>query len=403
MTKTGLENTSKRVVVGLTGRLASSIAAFLLKKQGFSVIGVAIHTSNEHDFPSADSAPKCHIQNIEQIKKFCKSLNIPLHLVDARDEYNYSIFDPLIERKLTGLANVSCFDCTTLRIRVLFDKMLELKADNISTGHFAKIQKNFSANDFTIHTSNDAKNDQSMLLAGLDKKYLEHLILPLGELGLNEVTKIAQKFKLGIPENVNNNFCFQKPVSYIERATKLIPKSLIKKGEAINIDSKSVYGEHEGFFHYHATQSKLNFDRSNPGQERNFEVVGFDLGKGKLLLGDKEHLSFAGFQLGEVTLADKVNKAKPFRCFFKSKSFDDFKSCVATYKNNNSVLLELEEDLYPIILGERVVLYDRAGRNARILGTGTVYERGSLDLVDRASDYRGGEEKDLFIGKSLKF
>lgn len=404
MTYSGVQKTSKKVVVGLTGRLASSVAAYLLKKQGYSVIGASIITNNSSDFKRKDLAPHCHIDDVEKIQSFCKAINIPFHSIEARNEFRDRVIDPLLGNKMSGIANISCYDCTRLRFDLLLDLMSDLKAEYISTGHFAKVQQNISSGSYSVHTTGDPSCGQSHLLAGLGKEILSRLILPLGDLGLKDVETIAKKFRLPIEQRKSfQEFCFDASDSFSEKAKRNIPKSLIKKGEVLNVETDTICGEHKGFMYYRATERNLSFEQASGPVDSKYEVVGFELKSNRILLGEKEQLSFKGFVLSNVELDRSMDKTSLFKCYFRTKSSNDFTACVASFKNNSSILLEFDEEFYPVILGDKVVLYERASRNARVVGVGTISDRGQIIVLDRAAEFRSREEREEYLPKRLRF
>lgn len=396
---------SRKVIVGLTGRAGSSVAAFLLKKQGFSVIGVAIETNTNSDFNQPDLAPRCHLADTDLIKKFCDSIKIPLHIVDSKSRFKDQVVDTFLGKKISGLANTSCYDCTNLRLEVLLNKMIELKGDFISTGHFAKVQKNISTGILSILSNSNQSCDQSFLLSGVSNEVLEKLLLPLGEIGIEEVNKICKNFNLPTekPQDTGK-FCFDKKESYALKAKNNIPKTLIKAGEAVNIETDTNYGKHEGFFQYKVTQSDLRFDHyTAQATSAKYEVVGFQQESNKLLIGSKKYLTSKGILLNNITFDKGINKSKLLHCFIKSKSIPEYQKCIASFKNNGNLLLECEIEVYPLILGERIIIYDSSLKNAKILGSGSLSLRGELKVVDRAIEYRSKEESEQLKPIYLKF
>lgn len=398
-------NDSQKVIVGLTGNASSSVAAFLLKKQGFSVIGVAIQTNNTSDFPSRELAPSCHLENTDQIKKFCESIKIPFHIVESKAQFKDNVIDPLLSRRISGLANNSCYDCSRFKLNVLYKKMLELKADFISTGHFAKVQKNLSSGIYSIYSNSDQACDQSHLLSDIDQSLLKHLLLPLGEISISDVLKISNKFNLTkSKDSKTETFCFDNNDFFIEKNRDNIPRSLLRVGETLNVETKESYGKHKGFSHYKVGQTDLKFDHyTSPSGSPKYEVIGFSEDEHKLLIGDKSNITSKGVLLSNLSFEDNFVKTKPFMCLVKSKSFLTPKKCIATFKNNHHLFLEFDEEVYPLILGESVVVYDNSAKSSRVLGSGRLSARGELKLIDRAVEYRGNQDSDELAPTYLKF
>jgi tRNA-uridine 2-sulfurtransferase len=404
MSSAGVDYAGKKVIVGLTGRVASCVAALLLKKQGMHVIGVSIITNSIDSDKSADQFPKCHIEDLESVKKFCDNLKIPFYATDAKSQFDSEVIDPLVSSKLSARANTSCFSCSRMRVKILYEKMKLLNADYIATGHFCKIRQNINSSEYFVHTNNDHKSDQSFLLAGIDEKYLKHLLLPLGELKNSEVETIAHKFNLGAKASKDSQeFCFQTLASYYDLAMARVPKSMIKEGQIQNVDMDVFYGDHEGILNHYITERNIEVKGSN-SPDKNIEVVGYDFVAGVINVGSKKNLTFKGFQLVNLKFNRGLDKTKPMQCFLKFKYSSEYISCNLYLKNNNSALIEAQEAIYPIVLGESFVIFDRNIRNAKVVGVGEVGNTGDFKLIDRVIDYRDVVDDDqVGVGQSKIF
>lgn len=393
----------KRVIVGLTGRLASGVTAFLLKKQGMDVIGVSIVTNSNENFSSPKHYPKCHIRDLNKLKHFCDDLGIPFYATDGMSEYETQVFDNLVSNKLSAKANVSCFNCSQYKIKILYEKMKKLKADFISTGHFCKIHKNTNTDLFYVHANNDAASDQSFLLAGLEDKFLRHLILPLGDLRILEVQKIAEKFSLDLDPPIDSrDFCYKNVESYIGLLEKKIPSSLIREGQVQDIDTDTHHGEHKGIMYHYMTQKNLEFDGIK-SSESDLQVVGYNFNEAVLEIGDKVHLTYKCCQLVNLKLGAGLDLSRPIECFLKNKYSMDYLACKVFFKNNDTALVEFEKDIYPLIEGEVMVLFDRNSRNAKVIGSGNVAKRGDFNLIDRVEGFRSQFDENAHIPKVKMF
>ena len=382
----------KKVLIGLTGRLASCVAAFLLKKQGYDVIGISIVTNINENFVDRENYPKCHIDNLEAISDFCSSINIPFFATDIRSQFEYKVVDPFLGNKLAARANATCFNCTKLRIDTLYKKMEELNADFIATGHFCKIHKNISSNISFVHASNHIKDDQSFLLSGVDHKYLDRLILPLGDLCLDDVEKIAKKFNIKVAsKHKKYDFCFRNTKSYKIYADKIVPKSLKKEGQILNVDNEFIYGDHSGILNHYISQKDF-FINGSQSKDDKVEVVGYDPKTSVLKVGNKKHITYKGLQLVNLEMSSGLDKTRPLTCFFKTKHTKEFKKCELFFKNNYSAILQLAEPLYPTIIGEIIVLFDKDKSNAKVIGHGKIQYRGDFKLVNKAQDFAHKED-----------
>jgi len=388
------DNSTKKVIVGLTGRVGSSVAAFLLKKQGYQVIGMSIVTNLNDNFEDSKFYPKCHIENLDKINEFCNSLKIPFYAADAKSRFEDEVIDPLLGNKLIGRANSSCFNCTDMRIKVMYEKMLKLKADYIATGHFCKIHKNLDSDEYFVHSNNDPDSDQSYLLSNIDERYLKHLILPLGELRSSEILKISQKFNLKLAsENILDNFCFKKKESYSYYIDKRVAKSLIKEGQIYNLDTENYLGDHNGMINHYITEKNLEIKQSNHKADEDVEIIKYEYDRSVISIGSHKHLTFKGTQLVNLTLNQHMDKSKPIECFIKNKYSQKMVKSQLFFKNNSSALIEFEQDLYPVIEGEVFVLFDRDSRNAKVIGRGIVASRGKFEFISRIDEFKKNNEK----------
>lgn len=399
MSELDVDYSGKKVVVGLTGRLDSAVAALLLKKQGMDVVGVAIVTTSNDLYRSVEDMPKCHLLNLDEIKQLCAKLNIPFFAADGKSQFDSEVLDPLIARRLSADANNSCFDCNKMRIKILYEKMKKLNADFFATGHYCKVQKNLNSSQYFIHANNDIESDQSYLLAGIEGKYLKHLILPLGELRKQEVEKIAKRFGImAAPSRDEVNFCYRTANSYLNIAKGKVPKSLVKEGQIQNAETELYHGDHEGVLNYHLGQRDLDFKGIGPA-DKDLEVVGYDFVSGLLRIGQRSRLEHSGFQLVNLKLGKGLDRTRPMMCFLKSKNSKEYYKSNLFFKNNNSALIEVEESLYPLIHMESFVIFDRNTRNAKIIGVGSVGNIGDFILLDRAEEFRGNAPDDSGDGE----
>jgi len=402
------QTSGKKIVVGLTGRIDSAVTAFLLKKQGFQVIGLSIVTVNEDITSAKEFLPKCHVMDLDKVREFCAKIDIPFYATDAKSEYEDKVLDPLISNKLSGRANATCFNCTVMRMQVLYKKMKLLKADFIATGHFCKVHKNLISDEYFIHSNNDANSDQSFLLAGTSQEVLKHLVLPLGELRKSDVMKYAKSFNLKAdPSSEQVGYCFKAKESTEKLLKKTIPKSMIHKGVVLHKATTDMYGDHEGITNHYITEPMTGMKLGGV-VKKDLEVVGFEWGKNNLLIGNNSELTYKGAQIVNITLSATLDRKKPIVCFIKFKYENIFIKAKMHFKNNHSAVLEFEKDVYPLIKDESLVIYDSNNRNSKIIGNGHVGKRGLFQLVDRVTEFRVISDEDFEKGnihfvKEFKF
>lgn len=382
-----LELAGKTVLVGLTGRIDSALAAFLLKKQGMKVIGLSIMTTDSDIVDDKSKLPKCHIQNLESVKKLCERMDIPFYATNSKPRFESEVIDRIVSDKLAAMANSSCFYCSQTRMAILYEKMLALKADFIATGHYAKNRLNMSSKEFYIHSAADPDSDQSFLLAGMPRQILERLLLPLGDLGKSEIERYARHFALpASPSVAQKGFCFRSKEASKKMLESRLPKSFIRPGPVENLESGHPVGEHEGVIYHYVTEKEPRL-KGGVVPEKRYEVVGYDFKTAALKIGEPERLSFKGVQLTRSAMSKGIDRSSPLRCYAKFKYSARFFKADLYFKNNDSLYLEFSEKAYPLIPGEVLVVYDSDGSGAKVLGWGAVSYRGEFKLINRVATF----------------
>lgn len=382
MIKKRQKEASKKVLLGLNGGVASCVAALLLKKQGFEVIGCSVVTNDDDQ------------DSLDKMKAFCDALHISFHFVLGRERFQNDIIDPFIEARLSGLTSPVIANTHLMVLELLHQKMLFLEADFLATGHFAKVQKGIHTESSTLNTGVEIDKNKSHLLIGTSPEILSKCIFPMGDLTFADCLKISERFHLKVPGKmtpfVNLFDNFEATQSLINER---VAKSLIHAGSVVHIDSEASYGDHEGIIYHEVGESDLGQLGKSIRKDDSLEVVGFDLKQRKVFLGSKEFLTASSAYLVELDLMDFVNTDHSLACFFRFEKQEELVAGSIYFKSAQAAVVNFEKDVYPLIFGEKVVIYDRNTRNAKILGCGVLGGRGSFIQVDRAKDFRSNEEE----------
>lgn len=180
-----------RVLVGLSGGKHSYMAAYLLKIQKYDVMAATVVQDSNQE-------TKCSInsEELQEVKDFCKRLGIPHFIIDGNEPFGEFVQEKWISSHLEGRPWSSrCGHCQNFRMELLYQKMKELDAEFLSTGHFAKIIKMDSGH-FHVHSVHDLKIDQSAIVQKLSVDIKAALILPLASMGMIELEKLSEHFSL---------------------------------------------------------------------------------------------------------------------------------------------------------------------------------------------------------------
>ena len=194
----------KKIVVAMSGGLDSSVAAALLKRAGFAVIGVFMKLA---DLPRFREAEK-------RAKKVAKILGIPFLSLDLRKEFKKKIIDSFLDGYKKGLTPNPCVVCNKeIKFGLLSEKALKLDADFVATGHYARIRKFVNSQQirYSLMTAKDKNKDQSYFLWMLNQKQLKRTLFPIGDYTRKEVENLARKFKLPVLKAKKSvEICFVK-------------------------------------------------------------------------------------------------------------------------------------------------------------------------------------------------
>ncbi len=239
----------KKVVVGLSGGVDSSVSAWLLKEQGYEVIGVNM----EHLKPADDSS--FSLEGTEDAKKVASALGIPFYVINYHDAFKSGVIHPFIGAYCSGRTPNPCVWCNRyVKWEALLRKADELGADYVATGHYAKV-KRLENGRYCVAASATAKKDQTYALCALSQDQLKRTLMPLGDYTKDETRKIAARQGIPVANKPDSQeICFipdDDYAGYIKENSDYKPQP----GNFVDIHG-NVLGKHKGIIHYTVGQRK---------------------------------------------------------------------------------------------------------------------------------------------------
>lgn len=267
---------SKKIAIGMSGGIDSSIAAYLLKKDGNEVIGFTLKLWD-------DGSRFSDIEDINSAKMLCYKLDIPHYIIDLREEFKKSVVDYFIAEYIKGRTPNPCVVCNhTIKFVKIFEKLKHLDFDYISTGHYARIVKKNGG--LFFGKAKDKKKSQEYFLARIEKELLKKIIFPLSDLTKDEVRKISKEIDFKFKDRESQEVCFIKnDESYYQFIMKHSQKKDDFKGNIVDKDGK-VLGKHPGYFKYTIGQRQgLGISDKTP-----YYVIAIDADKKEVVVGKKE-------------------------------------------------------------------------------------------------------------------
>ncbi len=268
----------KRIAVGLSGGVDSSVAAYLLKKKGWDVVGFTLKFNPQEN-------RCCDSESLMQAERLCHRLKIPHYLLDVSEIFQKKIIDYFIESYLKGQTPNPCAYCNRfIKFGIFLDKVKSLGIDYLATGHYARLGRKGGA--YFFRKARDLRKSQEYFLALVNPRFLKSLVFPLGDCNKKQVKKIAKAKKLMFKERKESqDVCFVKDKSYPQFIEENIPRPAEYYGEVRHVQG-DVLGRHKGIYYYtYGQRSGLGIAYKHP-----LYVTGIDGQSKTIFVGSRQNL-----------------------------------------------------------------------------------------------------------------
>lgn len=364
-----MSKTQKKVVVGMSGGVDSSVAAYLLKKAGYDVIGVTMQIwQDEDEERQQSSAGCCGLSAVDDARRVANTLDIPYYVMNFKAEFKEKVIDYFIDEYLKGRTPNPCIACNRyVKWESLLERSLGIGADYIATGHYARIEQ-LPNGRYSIRTSKTSAKDQTYALYNLTQEQLSKTLMPVGDYTKEEIRAIAENISVRIAKKPDSQeICFVPDKDYAGFIEENIHRTL-PRGNFVTADGE-VLGQHKGILHYTIGQRKgLGLSLGHPifvtkiCPDTNEVVIGEpeDVFGQALLANRLNWMSIAGIETKEV-----------IRAKAKIRYSHQGAYCSIEKEEDDVIRVVFDEKVRAITPGQAIVFYDE---NGYVLGGGTILE-----------------------------
>ena len=270
---------NKKVLLGMSGGVDSSVSALLLKEQGYEVIGATMEL-----FAGSSC---CNISTYMDAKNVCNQIGIPHFTINYQKEFKKYVIDDFIECYKNCKTPNPCIECNKyMKFGLMWKKAKEMECNYIATGHYAKTEYSEKYGRWVLKKSNAGKKDQSYVLWNMPRELIEHIVFPLsGFESKDEIRKIANENNLKVANKPDSeDICFVPDGNYkkfLENNSDIKPQ----KGNIVNSKGE-ILGRHTGLYNYTIGQRKgLGISYKVP-----LFVLGFNKEKNEVIVGEEQEL-----------------------------------------------------------------------------------------------------------------
>ena len=344
----------KKVVIGMSGGVDSSVAAYILQQKGYEVIGLFMRNWDSMVNDDIEGNPNLNNnicpqeQDYNDALEVCKKLNIPLHRVDFVKEYWDYVFTYFLDELKKGRTPNPDLMCNKyIKFDLFIKEAKKLGADYIATGHYARLI------DGKLAKAVDKNKDQSYFLAYVNKDIFKDVLFPLGEIEKPEVRKIAREYGLVTASKKDSTgICFIGERNFTQFLENYLPNI---PGDIVNIDTGEILGKHIGLMYYTIGQRRgLNIGGT---KDRTF-VVKKDLDKNILYVAVGDDNKYLYSSTAIIEEFNYLTDKRPSKCTCKFRYRQSDIDINVKYLDNNNLLLSYKGSK-AVTPGQFCVLYDK--------------------------------------------
>ncbi|ABS40009.1 tRNA 2-thiouridine(34) synthase MnmA [Clostridium botulinum] len=341
----------KKVLVGMSGGVDSSVAAYLLKEQGYEVIGVTMQIWQDDEEFIEKEGGCCSLSAVADARRVANKIGIPFYVMNFKDAFKRNVIDYFVDEYMEGRTPNPCIACNKfIKFSSFLDKAMAMGIDYVATGHYAIIEKH---NDrYIIKKSEDDKKDQTYALYNLTQFQLERTLMPCGQYKKSKIREIAKEIGLRVHNKKDSEeICFIPDNDHGRYIKNRFPNK-VREGNFVDKQG-SILGTHKGIVYYTIGQRKgLGIAFGKP-----MYVVDINPFRNEVVLGDLEDLLNTELIAKDTNYIPFDTLKEPMEVEAKIRYSQTPSKAIITPIEDGRVRVNFHEKQRAITKGQSVVFY----------------------------------------------
>ena len=356
-----------KALIAMSGGVDSSVAAYLMHKQGYECIGATMKLYHNEDICIPKDHSCCSLDDVEDARAVAASMDIPYYVFNFSERFKEEVMDKFVHCYECGITPNPCIDCNRyLKFEYLYNRAKELGYDYVVTGHYAQIKYDASIDRYLLSKAVDASKDQSYVLYSLTQEQLAHTQFPLGCMPKSKTREIAeQQGFINAKKHDSQDICFVQNGNYAEFIEDYTKKTY-PEGNFVDIHG-NILGRHKGIIRYTIGQRKgLGLSLKEP-----MYVMEINTTDNTVVLGRDADLFTDTLIANDINLISDPRIDGEMRVKAKVRYRHTEQPATVTQIGDDTIKVVFDEPQRAITKGQAVVLYD----GDIVVGGGTIVEK----------------------------